>query len=141
MKVNPIDKNRVKEVFRRLNDKESDSYANSLGIYGKLFLYYPMKYMLLFYIALIIYKILLLIYDFLYKAYKKFKRFGETMFACANMQKCGKKFKGHRCCELNLLLFSIPDVFKLLMAVLDFFIGFIFMVPFNLILPEYKALI
>ena len=135
--------------------KTDHSYLNSMYIYFKLFFYYPVKYILLLFIFIVIYKILLLIYHFGKLAIQKIMDFFRVLIACATMKKCNKKNKGKNCCELDLIIFKVPDVFKLFMGILDLIVAIIYtlivivllivcaalFIPFNFIIPSYYAII
>ena len=127
--------------FSKLNYVESNaSYSKSFMIYVKMFAFYPIKYLILLYIFYIILKILKYVHKYGNKAYLKIKRFFEIMLGPG---------------ELNLIVFKIPNIFRIFSGIIDLFIGVmylfvatiffigsvIFMIPFNLILPHYVAFI
>ena len=148
-------KNPLATFLPMIQTKTDHSYLNSMYIYFKLFLYYPGKYMLLLFIFIIIYKIILLIYHFGTLSIKKIIDFFRVLIACGVMKKCTKKNKGKDCCELDLIIFKVPDVFKLFMGILDAVVAIIYalivivliiicaalFIPFNFIIPSYHAVI
>ena len=148
-------KNPLATFFPMIETNTDHSYLNSMYIYFKLFLYYPLKYIALLYIFLIIYKILLLVYKYGILAIQKIVSFFRVLIACGLVKKCTKKNKGKDCCELDLIIFKVPDVFKLFAGVLDAVVGIIYaaitivlliicaalFIPFNFIFPSYNAII
>ena len=137
------------------NNISNNDTARSLYIYLKLFIFLPMKYLILLYIFIIIYYLLTKAYKYGVMAYNKIMDFFNLLIVCAQMKKCSKKNKGKKCCELNLIVFTVPDVFKLFMGLLDFLLGFVYLcvtialiiasaiclIPFSIILPYYRAII
>lgn len=127
--------------FSKLNQKKTDkSFSKSFMIYAKIFMYYPIKYLILLYIFYIVLSILKYVHKYGKKAYLKIKRFFEIMLGPG---------------ELNLIVFKIPNIFRIFSGVIDLFIGAMYlfvatifficsvivMIPFNLILPQYVAFI
>ena len=104
---------------------------------------------------MIIYYLLIEAYKYSILAYKNLIGFFQLLAICAQAKKCTKKNKGKKCCELNLIIFSVPDVFKLFMGILEFILGLIYLlitvalmiasaiclIPFSIILPHHRALI
>lgn len=133
----------------------SGGKMNSLYIYFKLFIYYPAKYLILLYILVLILFLLNESYNFAIMAYYKIWNFFKILIACSQMKKCDKKNKGTNCCELNLIIFTVPDIFKLFMGVLDLLLGVVYAfvaffiliaaalctIPFSIIIPYYRALL
>lgn len=121
-------------------DDKSASFTQSFMIFAKLFAYYPLKYTILVFIFFIIIKILNYVYKYGEKAYKKFKKFVEILMDLGT---------------LNLIIFKIPNFFRLASGILDLVIGFgyffiallffilavICMIPFNAILPYYNSIL
>lgn len=138
---------KVMQTFSPLLNKISNSsMARSLYIYLKLFIFFPLKYLILLYIFILIYYILGEAYKYGMMTGKKFYKFFNLIVACAQMDDS---------CKLNLIIFSVPDIFKLFTGLLDFVLGFIYLcvtvglliasaiclIPFSFILPHYKAII
>jgi hypothetical protein len=135
--------------FKKLgvtSSSKNTSMAKTATIYFKLFVYYPIKYLILVLIAFFVYEIWIMMVKYLEKSYKAYKKSFQTLIKCA---------EGHSSCRLNLIVFNIPDIFKLFVAGLDFFLGCIYlavaiclfiaivvcMIPFNMIIPYYNKLI
>ena len=111
--------------------------------------------MILLYIFFIIYKVLIEVYKYGKMAAEKIFSFFRVLIACGLVKKCTKKNKGKDCCELDLIIFKVPDVFKLFAGILDLVVGIIYaaitiilliicaalFIPFNFILPSYNAII
>lgn len=149
----------VKKIYESLlnafSNQNETSYTRSLYIYFKLFFFYPAKYLVLLYIFIVIFYILNLSIKAGTLSYKHIKGAGRVFYACASGQKCNKKNKGKDCCELNLIVFSVTDIFKLLMAILELLLGIIYLcamlllilaaamcsIPFSYISPHYTATI
>lgn len=149
----------VKKMYDSLlnafSDQNSTSYTRSLYIYFKLFFFYPAKYLVLLYIFILIFYILNLAVKIGTLSYKHFEGFGRVFVACALNKKCNKKNRGKDCCELNLIVFSVTDIFKLLMAILELLLAIIYLcvtillilaaalcgIPFSYISPYYTAFI
>ena len=145
----------MKSLLPLFNKISNNNTAKSLYIYLKLFILLPAKYLILLYIFIIIYYLLNEAYKYGMMAYYKIIGFFKLLIVCAQAKKCSKKNKGKNCCELNLIIFSVPDVFKLFMGILDFLLGFIYLlitialmiasaiclIPFSIILPHYRAII
>ena len=145
----------LKSLLPLFNKISNNNMARSLYIYLKLFILIPIKYLILVYLFIIIYYLLIEAYKYSILAYKNLIGFFQLLAICAQAKKCTKKNKGKKCCELNLIIFSVPDVFKLFMGILEFILGFIYLlitvalmiasaiclIPFSIILPHYRALI
>lgn len=127
--------------FSKLNYRENDnSYSKSFMIYVKMFVYYPIKYLILLYIFYFILSILKYVHKYGKMGFLKIKRFFEIMLGPG---------------ELNLIVFKIPNIFRIFSGIIDLFIGGMYlfvailffilsvigMIPFNLILPHYVAFI
>ena len=145
----------MKSLLPLFNKNSNNNKARSLYIYLKLFILLPLKYLILLYIFIIIYYLLNEAYKYGMMAYNKIIGFFKLLIVCAEMKKCSKKNKGKNCCELNLIVFTVPDVFKLFMGLLDFLLGFVYfcvtialmiasaicLIPFSIILPHYRAIL
>ena len=151
----------LKSLLPLFNKISNNNMARSLYIYLKLFILIPIKYLILVYLFIIIYYLLIEAYKYGILAYKNIIGFFQLLAICALAKKCKNNSKNYnpmfdkKCCELNLIIFSVPDVFKLFMGVLEFILGFIYLlitlaliiasaiclIPFSFILPHYTAII
>ena len=116
----------------------------SMYLYGKLFLYYPLKYTFLLTLFMAAYKIWTQVVHFGKKAWENISEAFCILIECAS---------GKDKCMMNLILFDVISVFRLfegllklilgiifLFVTLCFFIGTMFAIlPFNLLLPTYSA--
>lgn len=149
-------KNKLSSTISPMGSEDKKkSKLGSLYIYFKLFFFYPAKYLFLLYIFILICYLLNEAYKYGKKSYYKIANFLKVLIVCSQMKKCSKKNKGSNCCELNLIVFNVPDVFKLFMGILDLLLGVIYafvtlfiilaaalcIVPFSIMLPYYRALI
>ena len=126
------------------DEKESLGLFKSIYLYGKLFLYYPFKYTLLLTLFMAAYKIWTQVLHFGKKSYENISEAFCILVECAS---------GKERCQMNLILFSVPDVFRLFEGLLKLILGIIFffvtvcffigtmfaILPFNLLLPTYSA--
>ena len=138
---------KVMQTFSPLLNKISNnSMARSLYIYLKLFILFPAKYLILLHILIIINYILTEAYKYGIMAYKKIYKFFKLIVVCA---------LNDDSCQLNLIIFSVPNIFKIFTGLLDFVLGIIYLcitfvlllaaaiclIPFSFILPHYRAVI
>ena len=135
--------------FKKLGvtpSSKNTSMSKTAYIYFKLFVFYPIKYIILVLLAFFVYEILMMMIKYLTKSYESYKKSFRTLIKCAESDPS---------CRLNLIVFDIPNIFKLFVACLDFGLGCIYlavaiclfiaivvcMIPFNLILPYYNNII
>jgi hypothetical protein len=131
----------AKLPFSELNYKnDSGGFTRSLIIYAKFMAYYPMKYALLLFIFLIILKVLSYALFYGNKAYEKLMKFVDILMNLGT---------------LNLIIIKFPNFARLAEGLIDLAIGFGYfcialvffiiacfcMIPFNMILPHYVALL
>lgn len=116
----------------------------SMYLYGKLFLYYPLKYTFLLTLLMAAYKIWTQVIHFGKKAWENISKAFCILVECAS---------GNEKCKINLILFKVPDVFRFFEGLLKLILGIIFLfvavcffigtmfaiLPFNLLLPTYTA--
>lgn len=133
-----------------MNNENSNGEEKPLGLfesmflYAKLFLYYPLKYTFLLTLLMAAYKLWTQVLHFGEKSWKNISKAFCMLTECASF---GDD------CQMNLILFKVPDVFYLLRGLLKFVLGVIFLfvaicffiatmfsiLPFNLLLPTYTA--
>lgn len=126
-------------------EEEKLGLFQSLYLYLKLFLYYPLKYTLVLVILMAVYKLWTQVAHFGSKAFDNIGKFFCIFTQCAMFKKR---------CRANLILFDIPNVFYLFEGILKLILGIIYLfvailffiagiltfIPFNLIVPSYTAI-
>ena len=125
-------------TFPQLAYTETKMFG-SLWLYMKLLLFYPLKYTILFSILYFIIEILQYVMKYGKIGIERIMKFFKIILNPG---------------QLNMIVFKIPNLFKIFMGLIDLFIGFIyisiatifliiasiFMIPFNIILPYYYAI-
>lgn len=127
-------------------EEEKLGLFQSLYLYLKLFLYYPLKYTLVLVILMAVYKLWSQVFEFGSKAFYYIGEFYCKLVCVCTMNK--------EECKVNLILFDIPNIFHLFRGILELILGIIYLfvailffiagiltfIPFNLIVPSYTAI-
>ena len=136
----------IKTFLPMMNYFNKHSYFGSFYIYFKLFFFYPLKYMTLLSIVIAIYKIFLLIEKYGNKFVNNMKAFGQMMVDCGEQKKS---------CTWNYIIFKWVDWSRIFTGIFKFFLGLaylcitiilvfvciILLIPINLLLPKYNAIL
>ena len=128
-----------------MNYTSEYNFWEYLQVFSKLFIYYPMKYMILLFILIIVYKLIGIAYDFLKKAIKLIYKFGKIFIEC---------MEGDKSCLIKMFGKSFINLFKLFSGILCALLAIVYVVvfiillilttlcliPFNFILPDYHSI-